>query len=112
MYPKDVEVIFQSVPVGTPVYIVNQPFKVGMAFGKIYLEAHPHLQEDSEDYTDQYADVVALILDKLKDIDADLRWAEIKKVMGNRSGVPVSIGTLKVSPGDDSNRVRLTEISG
>lgn len=111
MYPKDVEAIFKNVPVGTPVYIVNQPFKVGMAFGHIYLEAHPHLKEDSDLYTEQYANVVALILGKLKDFDADLRWADIKTVLEDRSGVPVSIGTLKLRPEGSPPETGLTKLA-
>jgi L,D-transpeptidase ErfK/SrfK len=28
MYPEDIEALYNSVPVGTPVYIVKQPIKV------------------------------------------------------------------------------------
>ena len=110
MYPKDVETIFKNVPVGTPVYIVNQPFKVGVAFGKIYLEAHPHLEEDSETSEAQYADLVAVILAKLKDLDADLSWADIKKVLEDRSGIPVPVGNVKLDPVEVIAEARLARV--
>jgi L,D-transpeptidase ErfK/SrfK len=47
LYPKDIEHLFQQVPVGTPVRIVNQPYKVGYANGELYLEVHPNLEEDA-----------------------------------------------------------------
>ena len=62
MYPKDVEQIFSSVRVGTPVHIVNQPYKVGVAHGNVYLEVHPHLEEDKDKFRDQFSHVVELIV--------------------------------------------------
>ena len=39
-----------TVPAGTPVNIVNQPFKLGWtADGTLYLEAHPSLMESNVD---------------------------------------------------------------
>ena len=34
MYPKDVATVFQEVKVGTLVQVVNQPYKVGVAYGR------------------------------------------------------------------------------
>lgn len=46
MYPEDIENLFERLPVGTPVRIVNQPVKAGWFAGVLYLESHPPLQED------------------------------------------------------------------
>lgn len=46
MYPEDVERLYDIVPVGTPVHIVNQPVKAGWFAGTLFLEAHPGLEED------------------------------------------------------------------
>ena len=94
MYPKDVESIFSMVPVGTEVFIINQPYKVGLSRGSIYLEAHPHLDEDKEIFKDEYSHVVSLILDKLAGRSAELRWAEIQQTIRNKSGLPILIGKL------------------
>ncbi|MEE7624880.1 L,D-transpeptidase family protein [Methylobacter sp. Wu8] len=44
MYPEDIEALYNSVPVGTPVYIVKQPIKVGWLDNTLYIEAHPDLE--------------------------------------------------------------------
>lgn len=50
MFPEDIEALFESVPIGTPVRIVNQPYKLGWTDEGFYLEAHPPLDEhDLED---------------------------------------------------------------
>jgi L,D-transpeptidase ErfK/SrfK len=43
MFPEDIEALFKTVPVGTPVTIVNQPYKLGWTADGLYLEAHPPL---------------------------------------------------------------------
>jgi len=48
LYPEDIEALFQQVQLRTPVQIINQPYKVGRLRDKIYLEAHPFLEEDAE----------------------------------------------------------------
>jgi L,D-transpeptidase ErfK/SrfK len=41
LYPEDILALFPEVPQGTPVRIVNLPYKLGRAAGVWYLEAHP-----------------------------------------------------------------------
>jgi len=50
MFPEDIEALYKTVPVGTPVNIVNQPVKIGWtADGTLYLESHPALHESNVD---------------------------------------------------------------
>lgn len=95
MYPKDVATVFDLAAVGTQVRIVNQPYKVGLAHGRIYLEVHPHLDEDTGEFDDQYSLVVKLILERVKGLDAQLVWAGIRRVIDAKDGVPHVVGTVK-----------------
>jgi L,D-transpeptidase ErfK/SrfK len=45
LYPEDIESLFNQVPVGTPVRIVNQPYKSGWHNGVLHIEAHPPLDD-------------------------------------------------------------------
>jgi len=45
LYPEDIEALFDSVSVDTPVRIVHQPYKVGWHMGSLYLETHPPFGE-------------------------------------------------------------------
>jgi L,D-transpeptidase ErfK/SrfK len=47
MYPEDIEELYDIIPVGTPVYIVKQPIKVGWLNNVLYLEAHPDLEGEN-----------------------------------------------------------------
>jgi len=51
MFPEDIEQLFGMVPVGTRVTLVNQPYKLGFGENGLYMEAHPPLFEESEEWT-------------------------------------------------------------
>ena len=52
MFPEDVESLFNRLPVGTSVRIVNQPVKAGWSGSSLLVEAHPVLPEDAENAFD------------------------------------------------------------
>ena len=96
MYPEDIVTMFNATPVGTPVYIVNQPIKVGIASGNIYLEVHPHLEEEQVAAGEElYSTAVKLILERVKDYDAALVWSDIKHALESPTGVPHIVGTVQ-----------------
>lgn len=45
MFPADIEELFNNVPVGTPVSLINEPIKAGWKGNNLYLEVHPLLAE-------------------------------------------------------------------
>ena len=45
MFPEDIEALFDTVPVGTAVRIVNQPVKLGHDGSALYVEAHAPLPD-------------------------------------------------------------------
>ena len=61
MYPEDIEALYNSVPIGTPVYIVKQPIKVGWLNNTLYVEAHPDLEGEEKTQDERYAVALALI---------------------------------------------------
>ncbi|HNP51757.1 MAG TPA: L,D-transpeptidase family protein [Nitrosomonas nitrosa] len=52
MYPEDIESLFDRVPIGTPVQLINQPIKLGWLADSLFIELHPPLEEDEEQYAD------------------------------------------------------------
>lgn len=112
MYPEDIVTMFHATPVGTPVHIVNQPLKVGIASGNIYLEVHPHLEEEQGAAGGVlYSTAVKLILERVKGYDAALVWSDIKNALQSPTGVPHVVGTVQskstveVSSGGDRRAV-------
>jgi len=101
MYPEDIEKVFDDIPVGTPVRIVNQPIKLGWLAGSLFIELHPPLEEDEEKYADYMQSVLNSIADFLAaeddtpDINAsrtiNLSGRALREAVAEKSGIPVII---------------------
>jgi L,D-transpeptidase ErfK/SrfK len=46
LYPEDIEVLFNAVPIGTAVHVVNQPYLFGWDDGRLLLQAYTALADD------------------------------------------------------------------
>lgn len=50
MYPEDIASIYNDVPVGTPVRVVNQPRLLGWRERMLYLQTYPVLEDDKRNH--------------------------------------------------------------
>lgn len=98
MYNKDVEQLFRIVPVGTPVRIVNQPYKVGRRDGQLVIEAHPYLEEDGEKLGDHFSHVVEIIINATGDLQPAVDWNALRSMVLSPNGIPIVVGSLGVAP--------------
>ena len=46
MYPESIEQLFNLITLKEPVHIIDEPYKVGIADHKVYLEVHPVLDNN------------------------------------------------------------------
>lgn len=92
LYPEDIEALFAEVTLKTPVNIINQPYKLGVKDEVIYLEAHPFLQEDSEQYQNNLTSVVSLLSNMADGRDYELDWDKAHEAINQPTGLPVAIG--------------------
>ena len=51
LYPEDIEKLFEMVPNGTQVRVVNQPFLFGWHADELYLQAYTVLEDDARDWS-------------------------------------------------------------
>jgi L,D-transpeptidase ErfK/SrfK len=97
MFPEDIEALFKMVPVGTPVHIVNQPFKLGWGADGLYFEAHPPLEEHESDWsaTELTRAYVAATQERSGEVD----WRLAEELMALGRGLPafVSTGNVEVT---------------
>jgi L,D-transpeptidase ErfK/SrfK len=93
MYNEDVESLYGRVPVGTPVHLVDQPYKVGWSDGVLYLEAHPPFGEDAEGDVRHLTDMVQIVLEATRQYpDYPIDWKRAEAEVQKPSGIPVPIG--------------------
>lgn len=92
MYPEDIEQLFSLTKVGTPVRIINEPYKAGWFNGKLYVESHMPLQEDQAQYSVDKGLIVATVNDVLAKRDVTVDWDKIFLLSNEHLGLPESVG--------------------
>jgi len=95
--PDDIESLFNSVPEGTRVQIINQPVKYAVEpDGKRYLEVHQPLSHSEKD--DPQTLPIALTTKTKKFISSELSDREVvKEALTRRSGMPVLVNSGEAS---------------
>jgi L,D-transpeptidase ErfK/SrfK len=91
MYPQDIEALYNSVPLGTAVYIVKQPIKVGWLDNTLYIEAHPDLEGEEMSQDQRYAVALALIQKATGEEMPDFDQQALNEALTRLDGDPVAI---------------------
>lgn len=94
LYPEDIKSLYRQVKLDTPVRIVNQPYKVGRFGDKIYLEAHPYLEEDTEQFEGNLTRVVEMLINITGERGYEVDWELVKSVIAESDGIPVEVGRV------------------
>ncbi len=89
LYPEDIEALFDQVPVGTPVRIVDQPVKLGWLADTLFIEVHPPLAEEA--HRDLRRQALERVYAELARHPAVLDGAALKRALRERRGIPVPI---------------------
>jgi L,D-transpeptidase ErfK/SrfK len=77
----------EMVPNGTPVYIVNEPIKVGVRYEELYLEGHRDLYDDSIE-----AEVLEKVVEqKVQALESEPDWRKVAEVLMDLKGIPERI---------------------
>lgn len=89
MFPEDIESLFGTVPVGTKVRIVNQPYKLGWGADGLYLEAHPPLEEEASEETVHSATALThLFVAATEKRMTQVAWDSAERVLQAARGIP------------------------
>ena len=92
MYPEDIEALFQMVPVGTPVRIINEPVKTAFVNGELLLEAHPPVDAEGQTY-EPNLELFSQLLDKsLGSTTAAVHWDFAREALQKADGMPTVVG--------------------
>lgn len=92
MFPEDIEAFYNTVPVGTPVRIVNQPYKLGWKDGVLYLEAHPPLQQSEDDGGEvDMTELTRAFVAATEEQHGELNWDLAEQVVRAARGLPESV---------------------
>lgn len=93
LYPEEIEALFQAVEVGTPVRIVDQPYKAGWQGERLYLDAHTLLDgKGKADSAQNLTPVVGQVIAATHGRESyPVDWDKVRQVVHDRAGVPIAI---------------------
>ncbi len=97
LYPEDIERLFDTVKVGSPVMVIDQAVKLGWAGGELYIEAHPTVAEGDELeekgwYTSTpVPGLKELILNAAGRHAVRIDWPAVARAEQAKRGIPVRI---------------------
>ncbi|UVJ42425.1 L,D-transpeptidase family protein [Pseudomonas sp. LS1212] len=100
MFNNNVLELAGMAPVGTPVRIINDPYKFGLSAGKVYLEAHTPLDDKGDpSVVDKHTAVINALL-KRADLNNNLRmnWDTVRDVVAAEDGMPIEIAIPSQAP--------------
>lgn len=93
MYPEHIAELYPQVVTGTPVQIVDQPYKVGWHDGKLYLESHPPMVEAGHTPESNLTPMVAAVTAEVSGRLDDRAWQRATEVATRSAGLPGEIFT-------------------
>ncbi len=87
MMPEDIEQLFEMVAVGTRVTVMNEPLKLGLMNGQLYVQVHPGLTDEKK------INLQALLQEKLNGyaLKKTLNKPAVSTELQSPSGMPVKI---------------------
>ena len=106
LYPENIDALFQRVAVGESVRIVNQPVLVAWQAGRLYLEVHPPLEEDSRDLAAEARALITALMADRGQPTASIDWELVDEVLAARRGMPFPVS--RFSPGPQEYLAALT----
>lgn len=97
MYPEDIQELFSMVPVGTPVHIVNQPYKIGLVNNQVAMESHQPLSEMRAQIVGNpqtaWIDAVNQFASE-QSTPLTINWQNVTQTAQAETGIPAVIGQV------------------
>jgi len=101
-YPEDIALLFEQIPVGTTVHVVNQPLLMGWRGDALFVQTMPVLEDDTREHpTDAGVVLNTAISDRLwqkaKAHNAVVDLDAVNKLMREQRGVAVPVSKRGVT---------------
>jgi len=96
LYPEDIAVFFDLIPIGTKVTVVNQPYLFGWRDGTLFLQAYAVLEDDSRDLLKNRKRLLEQLLNpklrpRIAALDKDIDWQRVQDLAHKPRAVPVPV---------------------
>jgi L,D-transpeptidase ErfK/SrfK len=92
MYPEDVAALFPTVPMGTKVFLMNQPIKIAYVDGELLLEAHPPVDDQGQTVAPALQDMEQQLNSALGNNTVAIDWDYAIDNLKTANGIPATVG--------------------
>ncbi len=100
LYPEDIEDLFDLVPVGTGVTVVNQPYLLGWDGDVLFVQAYGPLEDDERDWEHGPAGLrkkgaksKSALWKRIVAADESINWERAREVSLEPTGVPLPVSS-------------------
>jgi L,D-transpeptidase ErfK/SrfK len=96
LYPEDIAVFYNLIPIGTKVTVVNQPYLFGSRDGALYMQPYAVMEDDSRDWNKNRKRLLEHVLSpkllqRVSEQDNGIDWQRIGDLAHSPRAVPVPI---------------------
>ncbi|HLZ96455.1 MAG TPA: L,D-transpeptidase family protein, partial [Steroidobacteraceae bacterium] len=96
LYPEDIAVFYDMIPIGTKVTVVNQPYLFGSRAGALYMQPYAVMEDDSRDWNKNRKRLLEHVLSpkllkRVSEQDNGIDWQRIGDLAHSPRAVPVPI---------------------
>ncbi len=96
LYPEDIAVFYELIPIGTKVTVVNQPYLFGTRDATLYLQAYAVMEDDSRDWSNNRKRLLAHLLSpklrkEVSEQDDGIDWQRVGDVAHSPRAIPVPV---------------------
>jgi len=98
LYPEDIQALFELVPVGTSVTVVNQPYLLGWEDEVLFVQAYGPLEDDERDWEHGPAGLrkkgarsKSGLWKRIVAADGTINWERAREVSLEPTGIPMPV---------------------
>jgi L,D-transpeptidase ErfK/SrfK len=100
LYPEDIAVFYDLIPIGTKVTVVNQPYAFGWRDGTLYMQAYAVMEDDSRDWDKNRKRLLANLMNpkqrqkigqRIEGANNDVDWQRVGDLAHSPRAVPVPV---------------------
>jgi L,D-transpeptidase ErfK/SrfK len=100
LYPEDIAVFFDLIPIGTKVTVVNQPYLFGWRDGVLYMQAYAVMEDDSRDWSSNRKRLLSHLMNpkqrekigqRIEGHDNEIDWQRVGDLAHTPRAIPVPV---------------------
>jgi len=95
LYPENVADLYERVPVGTEVRIIDEPYKAGWQGSTFYLEVHPRFDDQENRQPADLSRIQQVIVDAAGVSTANLDWTFVEEIAAEAAGIPIPLNLTR-----------------